>query len=455
MAFLDGTDFDDYITGTQDADRIRGFYGRDRLYGGDGNDRLIGGAGFDYLYGGAGDDVLVGDQGLDSLYGGAGNDRLLGGDGPDGMYGEEGNDALFGGTGDDYMNGGAGLDRFDGGAGLDDVSFYNPKALHGVIADLRSQWITDDGFGNRERMISVEGLVAGTVFSDVLYGNDQDNYLEISAGDFAFGFGGDDVIGLDSVKGAVIDGGDGNDTIRLYGVFLPTVTAGSFDQIQATQDMFVDLRRSLVVNDGFGYSANLISIENVYTPVLQNTVLIGSDDANILTSGDGNDRVDGQAGDDYLSGGIGEDLILGRDGDDVIEGGSGIDRLAGGSGADRFVYCFEKIQPDFETIQPDSDASIFDYGSGNQGGADRILDFSQQEGDRIDISLLAEYFSSSDQAFTFIGTDPFSGAVGEVRFEALRNGDTLVQVEVDGQSGADLSIVLVGAFDLQANDFIL
>ena len=115
------------------------------------------------------------------------------------------------------------------------------------------------------------------------------------------------------------------------------------------------------------------------------------------------------------------------------EGGG--DRLGGDSGRDRFVYA---------TVDESTPAET-----------DRIVDFSQDEGERLKLfGIDADNAGRSDQAFTFIATVAFSGAAGELRYEA-RGGFTLVQGDVDGDGSADFEIKLTGTIALTAGDFVL
>lgn len=75
--------------------------------------------------------------------------------------------------------------------------------------------------------------------------------------------------------------------------------------------------------------------------------VIGSDAAEVVFLGNGNDYTALLAGNDYLNGGNGRDTLLGGQGDDrliggsgddVLNGGAGDDRLTGGRGADQFVF---------------------------------------------------------------------------------------------------------------------
>src|SRR5687768_5900691 len=138
MADIFGTGDDDFINGTAEADFIRGL-------GGD-----------DVVNGGGGDDVIHGDEGDDQLRGNAGDDQLYGGDG---------NDLLRGNAGVDYYDGGSNYGFGINGYG-DRVSFFDVAATSGVIADLRTGIISNDGFGNVETMVGMESLGGDTAFVD-------------------------------------------------------------------------------------------------------------------------------------------------------------------------------------------------------------------------------------------------------------------------------------------------
>lgn len=96
----------------------------------------------------------------------------------------------------------------------------------------------------------------------------------------------------------------------------------------------------------------------------------------LLMGGQGNDLIDasqstghnfinGNIGADSLTGGAGGDFLRGGQGDDVIVGGSSSDWLSGDRGAN--------------TLTGGGGADVFHAG----GGTDRVLDFSQLQGDRV------------------------------------------------------------------------
>ena len=269
---------------------------------------------------------VVGGQGDDLLIGNAVGNFLWGGDGEDYLIGLDGNDNMFGGYGDDILRGDAGTDVFNGGEGDDRVSFYNLFATQGVVADLRTQTISNDGFGNSETMVSIEGLGGGTRFVDTFHGNDQDNVIIGDAGDFLYGHGGDDFIQFGAMP-AVVDGGDGSDQI----LFSSSRTVDRGDGVgveqYTTQGVSVDLSTSSVNNDGWGNSGALTSIENVAGSDHDDFIRGDSGD-NWLAGRDGDDILVGMDGDDELLGGAGDDLLYGFHGTDTFDGGEGVDRIS-------------------------------------------------------------------------------------------------------------------------------
>jgi Tol biopolymer transport system component len=112
----------------------------------------------------------------------------------------------------------------------------------------------------------------------------------------------------------------------------------------------------------------------------------------------------------------GADTISGGNGKDVIVGGPGPDVLRGGKGADTFVYL-----------------SLADSRPGKN---DAILDFNATQGDIIDLSAIdANAMKNGNQAFTFIGSKPFDGFPGRLRFSG-----GFLSADVHGDRIADFAI---------------
>ncbi|MDO9241888.1 MAG: calcium-binding protein [Methylicorpusculum sp.] len=98
---------------------------------------------------------------------------------------------------------------------------------------------------------------------------------------------------------------------------------------------FLGIVNSFLVD---GVERNLSELLSVYAD--QNLALNGSDAAEHITSGAGNDFINGNDGNDWLDGGRGNDVLIGGAGSDTLRGGQGADVLTGGTGSD--VYRFNK-----------------------------------------------------------------------------------------------------------------
>ncbi|RMB01429.1 hypothetical protein [Eilatimonas milleporae] len=147
------------------------------------------------------------------------------------------------------------------------------------------------------------------------------------------------------------------------------------------------------------------------------SLISGSDTADTLQGGTEADFIEGLAGNDTLNGADGDDTLVGGTGDDRLNGGSGADRLiadsgtdtlVGGSGTDRFV------------IGDASDVTI--------------SDFSQSDGDRIELSGFRNFFS-----------------LDAVRTNAVQDGaDTIIRLN----SNQVLTLSDTPLASLTAGDFI-
>ena len=168
--------------------------------------------------------------------------------------------------------------------------------------------------------------------------------------------------------------------------------------------------------------------------------IIGNSGNNRLSGDEGSDKLAGAAGNDAIWGGDGKDLLRGGDGNDRLIGGYGGDVLHGGDGADRFIF-----------------TSFVDSTSGRS--RDTIADFSQSQGDRIDLRKMdSNIMWFGDGSFQFIGTIEFEVRNtlfdGEVRYER-RGGNTVIEADIDYDDEADFSILVKGIIDFRASDFIL
>jgi Ca2+-binding RTX toxin-like protein len=241
---ITGDEGADTLAGDTDGDDLDAGPGDDVAAGGDGNDVLRNPEGPDRADGGAGDDRVEGGSGAESLSGGDGNDVIDAAGGGDSVSGGAGDDRVDGGDGADVVAGGAGRDVVeflsalqglrvslngladDGGPGEGDNVAADVEVLQGADAD--------------------DVLVGGTAPVQLLGAGGNDQLTGGSAADVLEGGDGDDM--LDGGGGADrIVGGSGQDTAsyaaRTRGVRV-TVGAGADDgEAREGDDVAADVER--------------------------------------------------------------------------------------------------------------------------------------------------------------------------------------------------------------------
>jgi serralysin len=306
--------------------------------------------------------------------------------------------------------------------------------------------------------VTIENATTGAG-NDTLVGNAVDNVLSSGAGKdlIRAEMGGDDTIiagdGNDYIYfgGAMtaadkVDGGAGTDTVGLIGNYAG-LTFGALSLV-GIERLAVYTSAALPGSPSASY--NLTTIDaNVGTGGLfvtgaslqagETLTFNGSaetDGAFTIHGGAGNDTLVGGAKNDYFIGNGGEDKLYGLGGTDTLVGGGGADQLRGGNGGDFFRYLST------------ADSSV--------GNADRILDFEHI--DRIDLTAIdANSNVDGDQAFTFIGSNAFTGA-GQLRaaFDAGTNSWS-VEGDTNGDGIADFQILVtsVGGSPIVTSDFLL
>lgn len=154
------------------------------------------------------------------------------------------------------------------------------------------------------------------------------------------------------------------------------------------------------------------------------------------TGGQRGDRLEGNGAKNLLVGNAGADKIKGGNGHDTLVGGAGKDRLEGQAGQDRF---------DFNDV-----AEI------GHGRHDLIVDFTAGADD-IDLSSIdAKFTRDGNNKFSFVtqADTTLNGKAGELCWY-VKDGDTFVMGDVDGNKTADFILELAGTKSLTAADFIL
>lgn len=222
--------------------------------------------------------------------------------------------------------------------------------------DLRPGFFSDVGGWTGNVVIAkgadIENAIGGTG-ADSITGNALNNNLQGNGGnDTMMGGAGDDTI-IDVSGSNYIRGEDGNDSIQ---------GGSGFDDING--------------NAG-------------------DDTIHGGEGDDWAVGGKGNDLLYGDGGNDIVYGNMGDDTCYGGPGDDTIRGGQGNDVLYGGDGNDW-------ISGDLgdDTIWGGAGADTFHTSAGS--GIDRIMDFSQAQGDRIQLDPGQTYTVSQVGADTVV-----------------------------------------------------
>jgi Ca2+-binding RTX toxin-like protein len=326
------------------------------------------------------------------------------------VNGAGGNDTLYGDGGDDTLDGGAGADAMSGDIGDDiyivaaagDVTTENA----GEGTDTLRSYIDGVLANNVERLELVGSAAngAGNALNNTLVGNSLDNMLNGGAGnDYMVGGGGNDVFVVAAAGDSTIENaGGGTDTVRSY---INWTLGANVERLELQG------------------SGNLNGTGNTL-----NNTLVGNSGNNSLNGGDGNDYMVGGAGNDTLTGGVGNDTLI---------GGAGSDSLNGGTGNDTFDFDLVSDSPAGPALR-DSIVGGFSHGF-----------------DHIDLATIdANTLAGGNQAFSFIGSAAFSGIAGQLRYTNY-SGNVIIDADVNGDSTADMQILVAGTNLMTGTDFIL
>ncbi|MGZ8285370.1 MAG: FG-GAP-like repeat-containing protein [Allosphingosinicella sp.] len=498
------------LAGGLGNDSLDGAAGDDRLFGNGGNDLLNGGAGADWMRGGLGNDVYyvdnVGDLVVENFDGGIdelrttlasysiaslinveiltavsdvahdfrGNSRnnvIIGGAGADllRLY-DGGSDIVNAGAGNDsifFIGTLTAADRVNGGDGADTLVLQGPYGslnLTSSITQIENISLLGGGntnFGDPgtnlydyvitthdsnfapgvQARINGSALLAGEDFtfdgsaetdaSFVVYGGRGKDTLTGGLGNDIFFFAEDRF-----ESGDTVNGGSGYDGMFLRGHYTIDFNApgytGLFTSIEnLTLTSATDERYARGGGTEFDYNITLsnalVGAGGVLT--VSGTILTASETMVL----DGSLESDGVL---RLFGGKAGDTLKGGGQNDLIHGGLGADTLAGNGGSDSFRYQ--------------------EAAESNSANMDHILDFTPGT-DKLDLSRIdARTNLAGDQAFSWIGSNAFTGSAGQLR--AYEQGGTwFVEGDVNGDSVADLvmALTLQGPTPLGAADFLL
>jgi Ca2+-binding RTX toxin-like protein len=515
---LTGGGGDDVLSSGAGNDILNGDSGADSLYGGAGNDELNGGTGNDLLDGGTGDDVMTGGTGSDiyvvdsagdvvnenpgegtdeirtsmttfsllgytsienlsaasddahDFRGNSGNNVITGGGGNDNLRLQDGgNDTVLGGGGNDnlFLIGSlTGADVVNGGDGTDTLVLQGNYAggitltanvtnieLISILAGSNTGF-GESGAGRYDYVLTThDANFSGAIQvrvngSALLEGEDFtfDGSAELDSRFVVYGGRGkDSLTGSQNADifffaeerfatGDTVNGGAGYDGMFLRGNYTIDFNApgytGLFTNIEnLTLTSASDERYARGGGTEFDY--NLVLSNAIVKPGETLTVsgaLLMANETMIVDAGAETDGVLS------LFGGKASDTLKGGALADLIHGNLGADQLTGNGGADTFRYQ--------------------GVGESTASSLDHILDFEAGV-DKIDLSRMdADSNSAGNQAFSWIGSNAFSGSAGQLR--AYQDGaNWFVEGDTNGDGVADLVIQLtVTGGPLTQGDFL-
>ncbi len=370
--------------------------------------------------------------------------KLMGADGDDFMMSESTKDqkyVLDGGAGNDTFVGGAGIDSIYGGAGLDMVDYRQEAGVKGINVNLKTG-VAYDTYGNKDFLSGIE-IVHGSKFNDRIVGSDSTDYLVGNDGNdyLAGGKGMDELYGgtgNDSLYGGAdsdyLVGGQGNDLLS---------GGAGFDFVDFSDEggekgVTVDLVKG-TATDSYGGADTLRSIEHVRGTDFADSMLGGSGD-NWLRGQAGNDTLNGGAGTgkDTLDGGFGDDLLIGNNGDDSLIGGRGDDTLDGGKGVDIADYATDGGWHGISLNLTMGSAED------SWGSLDKLVGIENARGTDFDDWLFGD--AKANRLDGGLGNDTLTGAAGKDTF-VFNGGDDKINDFSVADDTLDLSGMGVTSLD--------
>lgn len=403
-----GNASDNGMQGNDGANRLQGLDGHDDIDGHAGRDTLDGGQGNDVLHGGLDDDQIAGGDGDDRLYGQSSHDTLQGGSGADLLEGNEGQDVLIADSGDDLLDGGTGIDDMTGGLG-DDTYIVDD------IADVVTE-LADQGVDTTNSSVSI--TLSDHVENLMLVGYDDINGTGTQADNILLGNAGANILmglgGHDELQG-----GQGSDT--LYG------GAGN-DSLDGTDDADVLIgglgddtyridRADDVLTEVAGEGEDTVYADVSYT-------LADEVEHLILTANSGYASATGNALNNN---------IIGNDYDNRLDGAAGADTLEGGWGNDTYVIdtladqIIEETDGGYDRVE-----TSLSYMLGAELEALALIGEANIDGQGNDTDNTLLGNSGSNRLDGGLGADWMAGGQGNDTYVLNEQGDRVEEYEGEG-----------------------
>ena len=409
-----------------------------------------------------------------------------------------GDDSLYGSGAEERFAGGAGRDTIDGGNGFDTASYDGGLPSRGAVVDLTAGTATDP-WGDADTLRNIENAWGSALGDDLtgfaiagaytwlrgLAGNDTlrapaagswvgADYAgdpggitaSLATGEVTDGWGGTDTLMLlrlirgsgfaDRISGGAaaesLFGGAGDDTLD-GGGGADWLEGGAGDDRYLVNDPAVVVveaagggRDTLVAGIPFTLPA-FVEVLQVLPGVAfasgndQDNLILGSEAADQLHGGSGQDSLQGGEGADTLFGSPGDDRVEGGGGADVLTGNAGADTLSGGEGDDNFVAEADGSFPGTLVLDVGDGAAIqlvlagaSTHADSLDGGAGRDQWIGTAAADLLDFRATARA----------TGVEVFAGGAGA---DALLLAPGMAAATLAGGDGAD-TLSGTGAGDL-------
>jgi len=343
---------------------------------------------YDDIVGSASDDIIDGLQGDDSIDADDGNDILIGGAGNDGLDGGNGDDTYIFNLGDgadtiwEDQDGGYDTLQFGPGIGFSDVTFSGDYWLTITINGTADQIVIYDWYGDGyiEEFTFADGVVLSTSQVNILAAGgsvsldekppevtntiaDQsvpfsESYLYALPDDLFADVNGDETLAIS----ATLDDGS---VLPAWLSFDPTTQTFTGTPLTATAGA---INISITAEDPTGFQAST-SFQMTFPDYVE---VIGTDQADTITTTSGNTTVYAGGGDDTINAGSGNTVINAGDGNDRITMGSS--GGASGSGGSN-VHASGGLGNDTYVIGNDPGT----YTIRDVGGANDVVTFSEYD----------------------------------------------------------------------------
>jgi Ca2+-binding RTX toxin-like protein len=307
------------------------------------------------VYGGPGDDTLVGGTGDDTLYGDVGNDTLTANAGLDALYGGPGNDTLNAGAAAATVTGRI----FSGGSKLPATTVAEIDTVSYALRTNPIAATADGATASGEQVTAAIGDEGDLISADVelvIGGAGDDKYIAPAAAFSALpvfnGGAGHDTLDLSAAtSAATITLGANTEDLKCPSAAVAcTATGNGLDNTFFVGGAAADVFSGMLGDDTIDFSSfgAAIDVKMDNTASTTNGIKIGLDVENLIcptasactvVGNPANNHVTGGSALNTISSGAGDDFIEGLNAGDVISCGDGSDILVMGSLAARPADC--------------------------------------------------------------------------------------------------------------------